>query len=369
MLGIIIGVAAVVIMISVGNSASFAVTNAIRSLGSNVVFVFSGGSESETLSSDDILSIEKIPYVKSVVPELHSALSVSYKTKLKRTTVVATTPLYESVRNFHPLFGRFITENDMVSLNKVVVIGSKLSEDLFENENPIGKILKIQNMPFVVVGVLEKKGGSAFGSPDDFCIIPLTTAQQRLFGVNRIDMLSVEVADEDLIKLTSNEINELLKRNHNIKRDEDRFYNILTQEDILSTTSSITNIMTILLAGIASVSLLVGGIGIMNIMLVSVTERTREIGIRKAVGAKRKDILIQFLIEAMFLCIVGGSLGIFLGIGGSYVIARFGNWQPIVRLETILLGFLFSAAVGMFFGIYPAYKAANMNPIEALRYE
>lgn len=369
MLGIIIGVAAVVIMISIGNSASAAVTNAVRSLGSNVVFVFAQNSASDYLRQQDITSIEKIPYIKTVVPELHSVLPVSYKTEIQRTTIVATSPDYESVRNSHPIYGRFINENDIVSQNKVVVIGANIAENLFSGENPLGKVIKIQDIPFVIIGVLEKKGGSSFGSADDLCIIPLSTAQQRLFGTDKIDILSIEVLNEGFVSIASDQINEILKKNHNISRDEDRFYNILTQQDILSATSSITNIMTILLAGIASVSLLVGGIGIMNIMLVSVTERTREIGIRKAVGAKKRDILIQFLIEALFLCITGGILGIVLGVTGSLIVASIGGWQPVVSINTILLGFLFSAAVGVFFGLYPAWKASNLNPIEALRYE
>lgn len=372
MLGIIIGVAAVVMMISIGNSASSAVTSAIEGLGSNIIFVFNNPSAPSTrnLSEDDINDIKRLPYVTEAIPELQSPIVVSYSGEEDRFSMIATVPEFESVRNTHPLFGRFITLSDTESLSKVAVIGYNIYDRFFQDEQPLGKILKINGVPFTIVGVLEKKSGSPFGqSPDDIVIIPITTAQQRLFGQKRIDLISVQVADEKIVPLVSDEINSMLKRKYNISSDEDSFFRIFTQEDILSVTGTVTGILTILLAGIASISLLVGGIGIMNIMLVSVTERTREIGIRKAVGAKKRDILIQFLAEALVLCITGGVVGAFLGIAGSNLIARIGNWEPVIGASTIVLAFGFSAAVGVFFGIYPAYKAANLHPIEALRYE
>lgn len=372
MLGIIIGVAAVVMMISIGNSASSAVTSAIEGLGSNVIFIFNtpSAASSKSLSEQDLFDIKRLPYVEQAIPELQSPTVVSYLGKEDRFSLLATVPEYESVRNSHPLFGRFITISDIESLSKVAVIGYNLYEEFFDTEQPIGKIIKINGVPFTVIGVLEKKGGSPFGqSPDDVVIIPLSTAQQRLFGEKRIDLISVQVSDEKIVPLVSDEIDSMLKRKYNISSEEDSFYRIFTQEDILSVTGTVTGILTILLAGIASISLLVGGIGIMNIMLVSVTERTREIGIRKAVGARKRDILVQFLTEALVLCIIGGTTGTIIGITGSHLIARIGNWEPVIGTSTILLAFGFSAAVGVFFGLYPAYKAANLHPIEALRYE
>lgn len=373
-LGIVIGVAAVVMMVSTAGSASEAVTSTIRGLGSNIVFVFTRFSESSTaqknLTEADMKMIENIPYVRRVVPETQANMFVSYSSNSLRTAIISTTPDFETVRNTHPAVGRFITENDLISLNRVIVLGATLAEKLFDNESPLGKTVRIRDIPFTVAGVLEKRGGSPFGqSPDDLAIIPITTAQQRLYGTKRIDIITAEIIDESLVGLASEEIKETLKRKHAVKKDEDMFFQVLTQQDILSITGTVTRILTVLLAGIAAISLVVGGIGIMNIMLVSVTERTREIGIRKAVGAKKSDILIQFLIEAVLLCVTGGIVGILLGYAGSIAVAKLGGWTPVIQPSTVILAFSFSAFVGIFFGIYPAYKAASLNPIEALRYE
>lgn len=374
MLGIVIGVAAVVMMISIGNSASAAVSSTIEGLGSNVIFISSGrgepGSGTKSLTESDIGQIERLPSVENVVSELQAGVNLSYLEESKQTYIVGTQPEYESVRNSHPVMGRFITTKDLKAQERVVVLGYGLYKDLFSDKNPIGKMIKINGLPFKVVGVLEKKGGFSFGQGvDDTCIIPISTAQNRLFGTKRIDMLSVKVVDERLISSASKEIDELLKKLYNITSEEQKFYRIISQQQILSATGQVTGILTVLLAGIAGISLLVGGIGIMNIMLVSVTERTREIGIRKAVGAKRRDILFQFLMEAMILCVIGGIIGIIIGVEGSGLIAQLGNWEPVVLSSTIIIAFLFSAAVGIFFGLYPAFKASRLNPIDALRYE
>lgn len=372
LLGIIIGVAAVLMMISIGTSASSAVTSSIKGLGSNLIFVFStpNASTSKQIGFGEVEAILRIPHVRRVLPQVNIGATVSYFANSIETQVIGTKPEYEEMRNSHPLYGRFITDADLSSSAKVAVIGSNAASELFRNEVPLGKIVRINGIPFTVVGVLEPKGSQSIGyNPDDMIIIPLTTAQQRLLGANKIDMLSVEVDSEELVLSVKNNITELLNQRFNVKKEEDEPFRILTQEELISTASQVTGILTVLLAGIASISLIVGGIGIMNIMLVSVTERTREIGIRKAVGARKADILLQFLIESVILCVAGGLIGIFLGFLGSYIVADFGGWTPVVSLPTLLLSFGFAVFIGLFFGLYPAYRAASLNPIEALRYE
>jgi len=371
-LGIVIGVASVVIMISIGNSASYAVTENIKSLGSNVVFLYSRptAATNRSLTRGDLEYLKKLPYVKRAVPQINLNLNIWYGSSSENAQITATYPEFEEVRSAHPLIGRFINDADIAAANRVAVIGFNLAKNLFGSENPLGKIIRIGNFPFTVVGVLESKGGQGMGiSLDDSCIIPFSTAELRITGNDQIDLISIEAESEAVVRPLVEEIDIYLMKKYKISSDNDKFYMIMSQEDILSTAESITSILTILLAGIASISLIVGGIGIMNIMLVSVTERTREIGIRKAVGAKKKDILMQFLVEAVILCFFGGIIGIVLGIAGSHLIAYYGNWVPVISLSSILLAFGFSAFVGLFFGLYPAYRAANLNPIEALRYE
>lgn len=372
LLGIIIGVSTVLMMISVGNSAASAVTSTIKGLGSNLIFVFNLHNVSETLqiNESDLYAIARLPHVMKAIPQVNVIASANYMSESLDVSVAGTYPEFEEMRNFHPLMGRFIRHEDVASSAKVAVIGYSVYEKFFSGTNPLGKVIKLNNVPFKVVGVVGKKGSQSLGfNPDEMVIAPITTVQQRFIGTGRIDVISIEADSESSVQQVSSDVKELLKRRRNLKSEDEEFFRILTQEEIISTASQITNILTVLLAGIASISLLVGGIGIMNIMLVTVTERTREIGIRKAVGARKVDILIQFLFESVILCSFGGLIGIMLGYAGSIAIARFGGWTPVVYPSTVALSFGFAVTIGIFFGLYPAYKAASLNPIEALRYE
>ena len=370
-LGIVIGVAAVLIMISVGNSASVAVTSQIEGLGSNVIFVvarFHGGGK--PLSLEDADALRRIAGVRQVSPEVNAQATVVNRDRTYTASLIGALPEYEQVRNSRPAAGRFITEADVASRSRVVVLGHNVYKELFNSANPIGQTIKLNGTLFTVVGVLEEKGGGAFGaSLDDVVIVPLSTAMFRILGSRDIAFISVQVADPVYVDAVRDTIEQVLMQRHGLRTADEADFALFSQADILSTMSTVTNILTILLAGIAAISLLVGGIGIMNIMLVSVTERTREIGIRMAVGARRRDILFQFLLESMLLCSVGGVAGIVLGIAGANVVANIGGWKSIILPSTIALSFLFSAAVGLFFGIYPAAKASRLKPIEALRYE
>lgn len=372
LLGIIIGVATVLMMISIGNSATVAVTSAIQGLGSNLIFVFNlqNAPETKLIDESDAEAISRLPHVRRVLPQVNLFASVAYISRTKNATLVGTLPHFEDMRNFHPVIGRFINHSDVISSEKVAVIGFSIYKDLFQDEFPVGKVIRINGVPFRVIGVTGKKGSQSIGyNPDEMIIVPITTLQQRFVGSKKIDVISVETDSENSISILTEEINELLKRRHGFKNDEEATFRIITQEEVATTVSQVTNILTILLAGIASISLLVGGIGIMNIMLVTVTERTREIGIRKAVGARQIDILLQFLFESTILCSLGGLIGVIAGYFGNLLVASFGNWTPVVYPSTVLLSFGFAVFVGLFFGLYPAYKAASLNPIDALRYE
>lgn len=382
MLGIMIGVGAVVAMISIGTGASVSVTSNIQRLGSNLLMVtpevpgagFAGprqaGSTGTTLVYEDATAIaEGLPLVKRVSPEFSSSAQVVYGNQNANTAILGATPDYQEVRNFHVAFGEFIRPEDEKMQNKVAVLGQSVVTNLFAGEDPIGKTIKIRNVPFRVIGVMELKGQTGFQNLDDMIFIPLSTAQKRLFGVNHLRMISVQVRSEEEMDLAASQVSSLLLSRHKIDDPTKADFSIRNQADILSTMGQVTGTLTLLLGGIAAISLLVGGIGIMNIMLVSVTERTREIGLRKAVGAKRKDILTQFLIESLILSLLGGGVGLLLGLVGSFVISRIGGWPSVVTVNSILLAFLFSAAAGLFFGIYPARRASLLSPIDALRFE
>jgi putative ABC transport system permease protein len=383
MLGIMIGVGAVITMISIGSGASSSVTSRIQSLGSNLLMVRPGsagmGQEgarqaagtATTLTHDDSQAIKKeIPTVKEVSPEFSSSAQVVYTDHNINTSISGVTPEYEQVHNFHAAFGEFIRSEDQNTESKVAVLGQNVVTDLFPSgEDPIGKTIKIKNIPFRVIGVMEKKGEAGFQNVDDSVFVPLSTAQKRLFGTDNLRTISVQVKSSDAMDLADDQINALLLVRHKINNPDEADFNIMSQADILNTMGQVTNTLSLLLGGIAGISLLVGGIGIMNIMLVSVTERTREIGLRKAVGAKRKDILGQFLIESLVLSLLGGGMGLLLGFAGSFILSRIGGWPFVIALNSILLAFIFSAAVGIFFGIYPARRASLLSPIEALRYE
>lgn len=392
MLGIIIGIFAVIVLISIGRGLETIVNEQFSAIGSNLMFVFpvspgtsiQGGRPSsrgsQGLSNRDVEAISdpfRTPDVLAIAPSISGTRTVSYGGNDTDTSVEGVTPAYEEVRNFPVELGSFITQADVEAEARIAVLGQTVVDDLFEvYEDPIGETVRIEGIPFRVVGVLQEKGGSSFGDEDDVVFIPLSTAQRRLFqrrnreGDFLVDTIYAEATSEDRMDAAAFQITEVLRDTHDIQfRDEDDFQ-VITQDEILSAAGQITGAVTLFLGIIAAISLLVGGIGIMNIMLVSVTERTREIGLRKAVGAKRRDILLQFLIESMLLSVFGGLIGTALGIVGAEVAQRLvEDLTTVVSADIILLATLVSAAIGIFFGIYPAYSAAGLNPIDALRYE
>jgi len=384
MLGIIIGVGAVIAMLAVGTGARQKIAEQISSIGSNLLIVLSGASTSggrrmgsgtqPSLSLGDAEAIKReCPSVQDVAPVLGGIGQVVFGNMNWSTAVTGTTPSMLSVRDWNLSSGRMFTEDDVKGATKVCILGQTVVDNLFGSIDPVGTVIRINKIPFSVVGVLEIKGQSPGGQDqDDTIYVPITTAQKKLFGTafpGMIRMMMVKARTvEDLLR-SEQEIAELLRQRHKIgpKQDDDFTVRNLTQ--MLQATEQSTKVMTILLGAIASVSLLVGGIGIMNIMLVSVTERTREIGIRMAVGAKTWDIRLQFIIEALTLSMIGGVAGILVGLGVSEALALFAGWSVIVSPFSVILSFGFSGVVGIFFGFYPAYKASLLDPIEALRYE
>jgi len=390
MLGIIIGVGAVIALTSVGEGVESFVTGQFQGLGSNLIFVVPGSLEQTSerqprpanLTYKDALAIADpllIQDVQAVVPETSRTQLVVHGKKETYTTISGVTPEYQVVRNFFVEEGEFVTDETMNSRSRVAVLGRAVAERLFPNGGyPIGQQIRIGNIPFRVIGLMEEKGRTAFDNQDDTIFVPLTTALSRLYrsrdkhGNYLISIAYVQVVDdkEESLNAVVSQIEELLRQRHRITFADDDDFTVFSQADVVSIAQEVTQVLTVFLGAIAAISLLVGGIGIMNIMLVSVTERTREIGIRKAVGAKRRDILLQFLIEAMVLSMIGGFIGIGLGVAGSRVIASLTeNINPVVSLQNVLLATGFAAVVGLFFGIYPATRAAALHPIEALRYE
>ena len=396
MLGIIIGISAVIILVSVGQGVQTMVAEQMQNIGSNLLFVMPGELEQSsssmksnflrsanvsTLTLGDAEAIAKpvnVPAVKAVAPEFVGSGSIVYGSSNTQATVSGVTSKYSSVTNFYPLLGRFIEDNDLRTNARVAVLGQTVLEELFAaGINPIGQVVKINRVPFRIVGVMKEKGGTAFSDEDDVVFIPLTTAQTRLFGVRHVSgdysvsVIYATAVDESFLDAARDQVRRILRQRHGLiySTDKDDF-SVLTQEDIASVLGSLTAVLTAFLGLIAAVSLIVGGIGIMNIMLVSVTERTREIGIRKAVGAKRRDILRQFLVEAIVLSLVGGCVGIAIGVTGTLIASgAVEDLRTHISPSTILLATGFSIIVGLFFGIYPAMRAAGLNPIDALRYE
>ena len=380
MLGVIIGVGAVITMISIGRGAKADISERIKSLGSNILAIRPGSQRfgmrhfgrgsSRTLTYDDAqLLNERAEHIASVAPEVSQRAQVKYGNKNDNIDIVGTTPEYQRVQNSYVEKGSFFTSEDVLYKSKVCVLGKTVVEDLMEGIEPVGKQIKIDNISFHILGVMEEKGSMGPFDRDNRVFIPLTTAQKRLFGTDYVREINVEVKSKEEMVPAQQEIDKLIRREHKLPANKESDFNVNDQAEFLRTLEETGRSFTYLLAGIAAVSLIVGGIGIMNIMLVSVTERTREIGTRKAVGAKRRDILMQFLVESLFLSLLGGTIGILMGIGGARTIARLAGWKTVVSPDAILLAFLFAAFVGIFFGIYPARKAARLNPIEALRYE
>jgi putative ABC transport system permease protein len=396
MLGIIIGISAVITLVSVGQGVQAVVAEEMESIGSNLIFVLPGelganqssiksnfirSANLSTLTLGDALALNdraRVPDVAAVTPEFVAVGTVVRGNNNAQTSISGVIPVYAVVRDFFPVAGRFIEERDLQSNARVAVLGQSMMEALFPaGVNPIGQTIKINRIPFRVVGVMEERGGTSFSDEDDVIFIPLTTAHNRLFGGRTIggdygvSVIYAQASAEDRAEAARAQITQVLRQRHGLIYSTDKSdFSVLTQSDVSAVLGSLTAVLTAFLGLIAAVSLVVGGIGIMNIMLVSVTERTREIGLRKAVGAKRRHILGQFLIEAMTLSLLGGLIGILLGGFGSLVASTVIEGLNLdMSAMTVALATGFSAAVGLFFGIYPAFRASRLNPIDALRYE
>ncbi len=384
MLGVIIGVGAVIAMLAIGTGASSQIQQQISSLGSNLLMVLPGattaggvrmgwGTESTLTLADAYAVLKECPSVAHVAPVLSGVAQVVYSNQNWATGVTGTTPGMLTVRNWDLSAGRAFTEQDVKSATKVCLLGQTVVDMLFGGVDPVGQIVRIKKIPFTVIGVLEPKGQDLRGhDQDDAIYVPITTAQKKLFGTafpGMIRIMMVQAKSTEDLDTAEREITELLNERHRIGPSQDSDFTVRNLTQFLQAAEQSASVMTMLLGAIASVSLLVGGIGIMNIMLVSVTERTREIGIRMAVGAKTWDIRLQFIIEAMTLSLTGGTAGIIVGLSVSRIISSFAEWPTIVSPLSVILAFSFSGLVGIFFGFYPAYKASLLNPIDALRYE
>ena len=381
MLGIIIGVGAVIAMVGIGNGAKSQVEAQVASLGQNVILVFSGSmnrggvssgyGSAGTLSIDDAEAIRReVPGAAGVSPEVRSMAQVAAGNQNWSTQILGESADYFDLRQWRFTSGGPFSEQDVRGAGKVAVIGRTTAQQLFGAEDPVGQIVRIRNVPFIVAGVLAPKGLSVMGSDqDDVAILPYTSAMKRVLGVTTLRVINVQAATASQLAPVQLQIQELLRQRHRIAAGRDDDFTVRNQQEIAEAVTATSKIMTVLLGAIASVSLLVGGIGIMNIMLVSVTERTREIGIRMAIGARGFDILLQFLIEAVTLSVIGGIAGIALGIGASQILASQMNWPVLVSNSSVIAAFVFSGAVGIFFGFYPARKASRLDPIDALRFE
>jgi putative ABC transport system permease protein len=383
MLGIVIGVAAVIAMIALGTGAQKSVRDRISSLGTTLLTVTPGqqrgpgmmiasASDRARLTLEDAVAIEQRAQIaQGVEPEISRQAQVQYESHNTSTTIVGTSPNYLEVRNFSMAEGRMFSEAEDTGMRRVAVLGPQVIEDLgIASESLVGQPVRINGIRFDVVGVLASKGqGSGFMNPDDQVLVPIRTARYRLAGTDRVRSINVLSPSEDQISATMAEVQKILRREHRLRTGQNDDFTIRNQADFLNTLGETTQVFTYLLAGIAAVSLLVGGIGIMNIMLVSVTERTREIGIRKALGATRANVLTQFLIEAVVLCLMGGLVGVGLGTGAAVFLRAAFGWNTSVGPSSIAVAFLFSAGIGVIFGVWPARRAASLDPIEALRYE
>jgi len=382
-LGIVIGIASVIAMIAIGQGSQSTIESSIQSLGSNLIMVMpgmqkgagmqisQGRGSATTLTMDDAEAIaEGVTLAKAVAPEVSSRYQITAKGTNTNTSVTGVTTPYAGVKNIEISEGEFISDQNTKSLSKVAVLGPTTRDDLFgENGDAIGQTIRIKNIDFKVIGITKAKGGTGFGSQDDMIYIPITTAQQFFIGSDRVSTINVQAADQSMMTALQEEITNLLLDRHNISDPASADFSTLNQADIVAAASSVTNTFTILLGSVAAISLLVGGIGIMNMMLTTVTERTREIGLRKAIGAKSRDINIQFLTESIMLTFLGGFFGTVLGWLISFGVHQFAGIATKVSTSSVILAFGVSAGIGIVFGYYPARRAANLNPIEALRYE
>ncbi len=381
MLGIVIGVGAVIAVVSIGQGAQYLVQQGIQAMGTNAVFIAAGSNRAggvrqgyggvKTLTMDDLNAIlREIPIIKQAAPSVNTRQQVVYGNQNWNTSVTGTTPNYFDIRTWPVQAGSVFSDEEVDLAENVCVIGTTVSKILFVDENPIGKTIRIGNLPFRVDGVLESKGQSVVGQDqDDVIFAPYTTVQRKISGITWLQFINASAVSQEASVASVAPITSLLRERHRIRAGDDPDFLIRTQSDIADLANQTQSVMTMLLGGIASVSLVVGGIGIMNIMLVSVTERTREIGVRMAVGATEADVRMQFLVEAVTLSMMGGAIGIIFGLVGSALISNLLTWPTLISGKAIVAAVIFSAAVGIFFGYYPARKASQLDPIEALRYE
>ncbi len=379
-LGILIGVASVISMISIGEGAKKNITANIKDMGANLLYIRPGASrrgmkrsslaERNKLTLSDALAIKReAKTVASLTPVLYFNKTVAYRDRNLKASIQGVNSSFPEINNYTIKYGAFFENNAIRLKERVAIVGNTIVKELFDGKNPVGEYLKINRVNFLIIGTFEPKGATSWRDIDNIVAIPISTAQKRLLGVDFISVITVKVKDEKLISAAEAEITRILKRAHRIKYNQEPDFNIRSQVEILQRVTDATKTFTLLLGGIASISLIVGGIGIMNIMLVTVMERIKEIGLRKAIGARRVDILFQFLTESITICFLGSFIGIILGVIVSKSISNITRWGTYIPLYAILLSFIFSFAVGMFFGIYPSYKASALNPIEALRYE
>lgn len=381
MLGIIIGVASVIAMLAIGEGSKESIKKNISSMGANLITIRPGAgmmggvrsdpSSMQTLTLNDYKILKtQTHYIKNISPMVNGSGQSIAGSNNWPTTIYGASPEYLSIRDWSVEKGSMFTEDDIESYAKVAVIGKTVQENLFPNEDPIGKMIRFKNIPFKVIGILKEKGENTFGQDqDDIIIAPYTAVQKRILAQKYLQSIVASSISEDDSEAAVNEITTIMEKQHNIKEGDDNDFNVSSQQEIISTFSSTSEMLTVLLVAIASISLIVGGIGIMNIMYVSVKERTKEIGLRMAIGAKGKDILLQFLIESVLISITGGILGVFIGLGATFAIKQFAGWPVSITMSSIVISFAVCTITGVFFGWYPARKAAQSDPINALRYE
>ena len=381
MLGVIIGVTSVIALVSVGMGLQKNMMDSLSRLGSNMLIVMPGSSNRggprgaagsiTTLTFDDAEAIKtKIKDIAYVSPTVRNSSQVVYGHENWNTSITGVVPEYVTIQSLELTSGLFFSEHDVDVRNRVAVIGATVATNLFGSVNPVGKKIRIGNAPYTVIGVLKSKGSSGGGQDqDDVVLIPLTTAQERLIGITHVQSINVQVTDSDDMDEVQSNIEKLLRERHRIRPGAEDDFNVRNLTEVMETMTSMSTMITLFLGAIAGISLIVGGVGIMNITLASVTERTREIGIRKAIGATYSNIMLQFLIESTMISVIGGIIGIFIGIGAAQAISRFANFNTVISVQSIVISFGFALFVGIFFGLLPARKAARLDPIDALRYE